>query len=510
MGRNRYYVASAIPYVNAEPHVGTAYGHIVCDLIARYRRLRGEDVFFLTGTDEHSLNVARSAEALGITPEEWTDRMVPKWQEVWDRLEISNDDFIRTSEPRHAERVAMFVQRLYDRGEVYLGTYEGPYCVSCEEFKQESDLVDGNCPIHLKPVEYLKEDNYFFPLSKYQEPLLRLYEEHPEFVLPDFRRNEVVSFVERGLRDLSISRSGSDWGIPVPWDDSHVIYVWVDALLNYITAPGFGTDDPLFDAVWPCDVHVIGKDITRFHAIIWPALLMAAGLELPRTVFVHGFLNVGGQKMSKSRGTGVHPFELIDRLGVDSYRYFFMREIPFGADGSYSPESMTDRHNADLANGLGNLASRVLAMLESNYDGVVPESDGVASDLGGAVTDAVSACDRHMLALELQPALSAVWSVVDRANGYLVEKAPWKLSKEPGREAELATVLYAAAETLRVLAILIQPVMPSAAQRLWDQLGIGGAVADRRIPEDVAWGGLKPGTATHKGEALFPRLDPIA
>ncbi len=510
MGRERFYVASAIPYVNAEPHVGTTYGHIVCDLIARYRRLRGDDAFFLTGTDEHSLNVARSAAELGITPQEWTDRMVPKWREVWERLEISNDDFIRTSEPRHADRVQRFVQRLYDRGEVYPGIYEGPYCVSCEEFKQESDLVDGNCPIHLRPVEHLKEENYFFPLSKYQDPLLRLYEEHPEFVLPDFRRNEVVSFVRRGLRDLSISRSGSDWGIPVPWDDGHVIYVWVDALLNYITAPGFGTDDPLFEAVWPCDVHVIGKDITRFHAIIWPALLMAAGLELPRTVFVHGFLTVGGQKMSKSRGTGIHPFELLDRFGVDSYRYYFMREVPFGQDGSYSSESIMDRHNADLANGLGNLASRVLAMLESNYQGAVPEgrADGDEADFADFVADAAKRYDEHMMALELQPALGAVWSVVDRANGYLVEKGPWKLAKEIGRERKLASVLYASAETLRILAILIQPIMPSAAQRLWDQLGIGGSVSDRRLPIDARWGGLEPGTVTHKGEALFPRLEP--
>jgi len=509
MGRQRFYVASAIPYVNAEPHVGTTYGHIVCDMIARYRRLRGEDAFFLTGTDEHSLNVARSAAELGITPKEWTDRMVPKWREVWDRLEISNDDFIRTSEPRHEERVQLFVQRLHDRGETYLGTYEGPYCVSCEEFKQDAELVDGNCPIHLRPVEHLKEENYFFPLSKYQEPLLHLYEEHPEFVLPDFRRNEVVSFVEGGLRDLSISRAGSDWGIPVPWDPGHVIYVWVDALLNYITAPGFGTDDPLFEAVWPCDVHVIGKDITRFHAVIWPALLMAAGLELPRTVFVHGFLTVGGEKMSKTRGTGVHPFDLVDRFGVDSYRYYFMRDVPVGQDRTYSLESMTERHNADLANGLGNLASRVLAMLGSYFDGVVPESAaGIAqSALPALVADAAARYDEHMLALRLQPALTATWEIVGAANKYLVEREPWALAKDEARRAELAEVLFEAAETLRVVAILIQPIMPSAAQRLWDQLGVGGLVADRRLPADAAWGGLEPGVVTHKGAALFPRLE---
>jgi methionyl-tRNA synthetase len=510
MGRDVFYVTSAIPYVNAEPHVGTAYEIIACDLIARYHRLRGDSVYFLTGTDEHSLNVARSAAEQGITPQEWTDRMVPKWRDVWERLQISNDDFIRTSEKRHEERVQRFVQVLYDRGEVYLGTYEGPYCASCEEFKPESELVEGHlCPIHLIEVEWLKEDNYFFPLSKYQEPLLRLYEERPEFVHPSFRRNEVVAFVRSGLRDLSISRSGSDWGIPVPWDHDHVIYVWVDALLNYITAPGFGVEGSLFDKVWPCDVHVIGKDIARFHAVIWPALLMAAGLEVPRTVLVHGFLTIGGEKMSKSRGTGVHPNELLDRFGVDSYRYFFLREFPFGADGNYSLEAMVDRHNADLANGLGNLASRVLAMLGSNFDGVVPEPTlaGADGDVPSVVADVAVRVDRSMLELELTPAVAAIWEIVDRANGYLVEKEPWKVAKDAARRDELGSILYAAAETLRILAVLISPVMPSAAERLWTQLGIEASLGDQRLPDALAWGGLRPGTRTTKGDALFPRLD---
>lgn len=508
MGRDVFYLTSAIPYVNAEPHVGTAYEIIACDMIARYRRLRGEQVHFLTGTDEHSINVARSAEEQGITPQEWTDRMVPKWQHVWERLRISNDDFIRTSEERHSIGVQLFVQRLYDRGEIYLGTYEGPYCESCEEFKQESDLVDGACPIHLTRVERLKEDNYFFPLSKYQEPLLRLYEERPEFIRPDARRNELTSFVAGGLHDLSISRSGSAWGIPVPWDPAHVIYVWVDALLNYITAPGFGVEGSIFDSVWPADLHIIGKDITRFHAVIWPALLMAAGLEVPRTVFGHGFLTVGGEKMSKSRGTGVHPFELLDHVGADSYRYYFMREIPFGQDGNYSWESLTERHNADLANGLGNLASRVLAMLGSYFDGAVPAAgfEGAESDLPAVIADAVARYDEHMLNVELQPAVRAVWSVVDRANGYLVEKEPWKLAKDDARRDELAAVLYASAEVLRILAVLILPIMPDAAERLWSQLGLADLDAER-LPAAAAWGGLAPGTATTKGDSLFPRLD---
>jgi methionyl-tRNA synthetase len=512
MGRDVFYVASAIPYVNAEPHLGTAYGHIACDVVARYHRQRGERVFFLTGTDEHSHNVAKSAEEHGITPQEWTDQMVPKWREVWERLRISYDDFIRTSEPRHAERVQTFVQRLYDRGEVRLGSYEGPYCPSCEEFKTESELVDGTCPIHGIPVQHLKEENYFFPLSKYQEPLLRLYEERPEFIRPEVRRNEIVSFVKGGLQDLSISRSGSSWGIPVPWDPSHVIYVWVDALLNYITAPGFGTEDSLFEEVWPCDLHVIGKDITRFHAVIWPAMLMAAGLEVPRSVFGHGFISLGGEKMSKSRGTGLHPFELLDHFGVDSYRYYFMREIAFGSDGNFSWESMTERHNADLANGLGNLASRVLAMLGSYYAGQVPEPGPATADatgrLPGLVAEVVPRIDAHMQAIEITAAVAAAWELVDAANKYLVEREPWALAKDADRRDELGEVLYTAAETLRVLAVLITPVMPEAAARLWSQLGLDGSpLEDQRLPEAASWGGLAPGTRTAKGASLFPRLD---
>jgi methionyl-tRNA synthetase len=510
MGRDIFFVASAIPYVNAEPHLGTAYGHVACDVVARYHRLCGERVYFLTGTDEHSHNVAKSAEEAGITPEEWTDRMVPKWREVWERLLISHDDFIRTSEQRHAEGVQLFVQRLHDRGEVELGSYEGPYCPSCEEFKTESELVDGNCPIHGIPVQRLKEDNYFFPLSKYREPLLRLYEERPEFILPEVRRNEIVSFVKGGLQDLSISRSGSSWGIPVPWDPSHVIYVWVDALLNYITAPGFGADEDSFERVWPCDLHVIGKDITRFHAVIWPALLMAAGLEVPRTVFGHGFISLGGEKMSKSRGTGLHPSELLDHFGVDSYRYYFMREIQFGADGNFSWESMTERHNADLANGLGNLASRVLAMLGSYYAGQVPEpGDAAAGRIPSLVPDVVGRVAAHMEGVELSQALAAIWELVDAANKYLVETEPWALAKDADRRDELGAVLYTAAETLRILAVLISPAMPQAAARLWSQLGLEGdrPLGEQRLPDAAGWGGLPPGTQTAKGSSLFPRLD---
>jgi methionyl-tRNA synthetase len=370
--------------------------------------------------------------------------------------------------------------------------------------------VDGNCPIHGIPVQRLKEENYFFPLSRYQEPLLRLYEERPEFILPEVRRNEIVSFVKGGLQDLSISRSGSSWGIPVPWDTSHVIYVWVDALLNYITAPGFGADEDFFEQVWPCDLHVIGKDITRFHAVIWPALLMAAGLEVPRTVFGHGFISLGGEKMSKSRGTGLHPRELLDHFGVDSYRYYFMREIQFGADGNFSWESMTERHNADLANGLGNLASRVLAMLGSSYAGQVPEpGDAASGRIPSLVPDVVGRVDAHMEGVELSLAIAAIWELVDAANKYLVETEPWALAKDADRRDELGAVLYTAAETLRILAVLISPAMPQAAARLWSQLGLDGdrPLGEQRLPDAAGWGGLPPGTQTAKGSSLFPRLD---
>jgi len=507
--KDTYFVTSAIPYINAEPHVGTAYEIIACDMVARYHRLRGERVFFLTGTDEHSQNVAKAAAEAGISPQEFTDGMVPKWLDVWRRLDVSNDDFIRTSEPRHAEPLRRFVQAIYDRGDVYQGTYEGPYCVSCEEFKPESDLVDGSlCPVHLRPVEWLKEENYFFRLSKYQEPLLRLYEEHPEFVMPETRRNEVVAFVRGGLKDLSISRNQALWGVPLPWAEHHVIYVWVDALLNYITAPGYGEDGSLFEHVWPADLQIIGKDIIRFHAVIWPALLMAAGLEVPRTVFAHGFLTLGGEKMSKSRGTGIHPFELLDHFGVDAYRYYFLREIQWGQDGNFSWESMVARTNADLANGLGNLASRVLKMVEDNLEGCVPEPPAAGpGPLAAAAADLAARYDAGVETVDLTGAVTALSDFVGEMNRYLVETAPWALAKDPARREEMAGVLYDALEGLRLIAVFSSPVMPTAAARLWQQLGIAEPLDAQRLPRAATWGGIPPGTLVARGSSLFPRLD---
>ena len=511
MGRDTFFITTPIYYANDVPHIGHAYTEVASDFVARYRRLRGDDVFYLTGTDEHGLKVARAAEENGVTPKAWTDSLEPRWREVWERLDISYDDYIRTTEPRHYAAVAKILQAVHENGrdDIYEGTYEGLYCVACEAYYTEDDLIEGNCPIHGRPVEQMREQNYFFRLSAYRDRLLEHYAAHPDAIEPEVRRNEVLRLIEGGLQDFSISRTTFDWGVPLPWDPGHVTYVWFDALTNYITAAGYADDSVRFERLWPARMHMVGKDIVRFHAVYWPAMLMAAGLEPATQVWAHGYLLVGGEKMSKTKLTGIHPFELLDHFGVDSYRYYFMREISFGQDGSFSWESMTERHNADLANGLGNLASRVLAMLASSFEGVVPEpvTSGAESDLPSVIADALGRYDEHMLAVRLQPALVAVWDIVARANHYLVEKEPWKLAKEPANRDEVASVLYAAAETLRVLAIAIAPIMPAAAARLWQQLGMGEPLGDQRLPAAGAWGGLAPGTRTVKGESLFPRLE---
>ena len=509
MGRDVFYITTPIYYANDVPHIGHGYNAVATDFVARYRRLRGDDVFHLTGTDEHGLNVKRRAEANGMTPRDWVDHLEPEWREVWHRLDIAYDDYIRTTEPRHRDAVSKLLTEVHENGrdDIYLGSYEGLYCVSCEAYYTEGDLLEGGlCPIHERPVELFRDDNYFFRLSAYGDRLLEHYERFPTAVEPEVRRNEVLSIIRGGLQDFSISRTTFDWGIPIPWDPKHVCYVWFDALTNYITAAGYADDEARFARLWPANIHSIGKDILRFHAIYWPAMLMAAELELPEQVWAHGYLTVGGKKMSKTNATGIHPFELLDVFGVDSYRYYFMREVQFGQDGSFSWESMVDRHNADLANGLGNLASRVLAMLGSNFDGAVPDR-AAGGALRSVVERVAPVYDEHMLRVGLSQGLGAVWEIVDAANKYLVEREPWAVAKDETRRHELGEILYEVAEALRVLAILIQPVMPSAAQRLWDQLGVGGSVGDRRLPADAAWGGLEPGVVTHKGDALFPRLE---
>jgi methionyl-tRNA synthetase len=508
--KDTFYVTTPIYYPNDVPHIGHAYTTVATDMVARYHRLRGERVFFLTGTDEHGKKVPEAARQQGLEPQAFVDRMEPRWREVWERLEISNDDYIRTTEPRHEAAVRQLLTAVHENGrdDIYLGTYEGLYCVSCEAYYTEDELVDGMCPIHGRPVEAMSEENYFFRLSAYQDRLLEHYEAHPEAVQPEARRNEVLSLIKGGLRDFSISRTSFAWGVPLPWDQKHLCYVWFDALTNYVTAAGYGSDQPRFERMWPADVHFIGKDIIRFHAIYWPAMLMAAGVEPPRQVWAHGFLLVGGEKMSKTKLTGIHPFELADHFGVDAYRYYFLREVQFGQDGSFSWESMTDRYHADLANGLGNLASRVLAMIGSYFAGRVPEPEGAGAeaDLPQVVAEAVERHDRLMEEVALSPAIGAVWDIVDRANGYLVEREPWKLAKDEGRRGELAAVLYAAGEVLRVLAVLVSPVMPDAARRLWAQLGVAERLEDQRLPAAAVWGGLAPGTRVARGESLFPRL----
>jgi methionyl-tRNA synthetase len=507
--KDTFYITTPIYYVNDVPHIGHAYTTVASDAVARYHRLRGEKVFFLTGTDEHGQKVARAAEEHGKTPQQWTDAIVPQWKEVWDHLQISCDDFIRTTEERHEKPVQAFMQRLYDAGHVYLGTYAGLYCVACEEFKLESEVTDGLCNIHGRPVERIEEENYFFRLSAFQDDLLRFYQEHPESVQPEERRNEVVSFVKAGLQDLSISRTSFSWGVPIPWDPKHVMYVWVDALLNYITAAGYASDEDRFTSIWPADIHMVGKDILRFHAVIWPAMLMAAGLPTARTLFAHGWLLVGGEKMSKTRLTGIHPFQLTEHFGVDAYRWCFLRETQFGQDGNFSWESMVARSNSELANGLGNLASRVLAMVGQYFDGVVPypyRSQQPGSLAGPAATLA-ERFEQHMLALDLTAATGDVADFVREANRRLVEVAPWALAQDESRRGDLGDCLYEALEALRLIAVHTSPFMPAAAARLWDQLGLAEPLASQRLPEAGRWGLTPTGGKTNRAESLFPRLE---
>lgn len=509
MAKDVFYITTPIYYLNDVPHIGHAYTTVAADFVARYHRLAGEKVFFLTGTDEHGEKVARAAETKGLDPQEWCDQLVITWHEVWDRLAISNDDFIRTTESRHIGPVQALVQKVYDKGDIYLGEYEGPYCVSCEAFYQPSEIVDGLCPIHEKPVEMIKEENYFFRLSAYQDRLLALYEEQPDWVRPDVRRNEVIGFVKGGLQDLSISRTSFSWGIPIPWDPKHVMYVWIDALQNYTTVVGQGSDETRFASYWPADYHFIGKDILRQHAVIWPAFLMAAGIELPNCVFAHGYLTVGGKKMSKTNLTGISPHTLVDAFGVDGYRYHFLREGSFGQDGAFSWEAMLARYNADLANDLGNLVSRSLAMVVSYRDGVVPgvgEITATEDALRISAQTAREELDRGVRALDLGGALAGIFRFVADVNHYIDAAAPWKLAKDPAQSGRLDTVLNSICEAIRQLSILISPAMPGAAERIRQQLGVS-STDERPLDAALAWGGLPDQTLVSRGESIFPRVE---
>jgi methionyl-tRNA synthetase len=498
-----YYVTTPIYYVNGEPHLGHAYTTIAADVLARHMRQRGEDVFFLTGTDEHGEPVAQAAERLGITPRELGDKNAVSFKELAAALHVTNDFFIRTTDPEHMAKVAEVVQRIYDNGHVYAGHYEGWYCPRCADFKTESELEDGNrCPIHKIELEIEQEDNWFFRLSSFQEPLERLYAEQPPFVTPPNRYNEALSFIRGGLRDLSLSRARLKWGVPVPWDESQVVYVWIDALLNYYTALSYARQgEDLTSRFWPATVHLIGKDILKFHAVIWPALLMAAGLEVPRRVSIHGYLLLGEHKMSKSLGNVIEPRKVAELYGPDALRFYVLREVSFGSDGEVSPEAFETRYTTELANEYGNLASRTLAMIGRYRDGVVPDASPPAelvADFEG-LTQAV--CER-IDQVELTLALDEIWQRIKRLNRYVQGEAPWQLAKDAEEAEHLDQVLHTLAEGLRVVSVVLHPFMPDSTERLLAALG----------QEDLSLEGARLGAAgggARIGELgqLFPRVE---
>jgi methionyl-tRNA synthetase len=504
----KYFETTAIDYVNSTPHLGTAYEKITADVIARYKRLAGFDTWFLMGNDEHSQNVYRRAQELGQDPLAYCDEMAQVFTSVWKRLNVSHDDFIRTTDDtRHKPAVQRMAQACYDAGDVYEGLYEGWYCVSCEAFKQEKDLINGFCAIHptIEP-EWIREKNWFFRLSKYQQPLLEHYAVHPEFIAPEVRRNEILRLVEAGLEDISVSRAGQAWGIPLPFDKDSVVYVWFDALINYAAAVGYGWDDRRFSKWWPADLHVIGKDITRFHCVIWPAMLMSAKLPLPKQVFGHGWISVNGQRMSKSLGNVVDPIDAAERFGVDPLRLYLVKEVPYGGDGDFSFERLREKYNADLANNLGNLVSRVAAMTERYRAGTVtapPTSDRLA----GIVTSAVGDYRRAMDSLMLHDATAAAFSIVDAANLFIADTQPWALARDPAQADRLTTVLADAAEAVRLAAVLLLPVIPSSAAEILRRVGETRSVNDLRFDRDAVW---RPAERRILNEGpLWPRREEV-
>ncbi len=503
-----FFVTTPIYYVTDAPHIGHAYTTVAADVLARWRRLHGDDVKFLTGTDEHGLKIQRAAEQHGVTPNEWADTTSQRYRDTWALLGISYDDFIRTTEPRHRIAVQEFLQRIYNAGDIELGTYEGEYCVPCEAYYNADELEAGNCPIHLRAVDHVVEENYFFRLSRYQQRLLDYYAAHPHAIEPESKRNEVLGFIRGGLRDFSMSRTSITWGVPLPWDEGHVTYVWFDALINYCTAAGLGADDESFARFWPADVQLIGKDILRFHAVFWPAMLMAAGLELPRKIFAHGWLLVGGEKMSKTSLNQIAPEALVEEFGVDGFRYHFMADQRFGPDGDFSYESMVTRYNSDLANNFGNLANRVLNMATNYCDALVPlgRANG---PLVAASEAAVRNANSCMESLDFSGALSATWDLMSATNAYVEASEPWKLHKRSETEA-CAAVLGDCLETLRIATLLAQAVIPDATSELWRRLGFGDHISAQRFPDALVWGQLPAGNVLTKGDPLFPRKDVVA
>jgi methionyl-tRNA synthetase len=502
---SKFYLTTAIDYVNDRPHVGTAYEKIAADAIARYKRLAGFDTRFLMGNDEHSVNVERAARGQGLTPLAYCDRMAEVFQDVWRRLDISYDDFIRTTEPRHSRSVQALFRKIADAGDIVRGKYEGYYCVGCERFYPEKDLVDGKCPTHKTEPQRLTEENYFFRLSKYREPLLEHYRTYPDFLIPDIRKNEIVNVIEGGLEDISVSRASGTWGIPFPEDPGHTVYVWFDALINYLS--GVGYPDPDFARFWPADLHVIGKDITRFHCIIWPAMLLSAGLPLPRCVLGHGFVSFGGEKLSKSLGNIVDPLDVAGRWGADALRYYLLKEVPLFRDGDFTWDLFIQRYNADLANDWGNLFTRTLSMIHRYRDGKLADAapvEGVEDLVATGLRDYRSAMEGY----EIERGIEAAWGLIRRANRLVEEKAPWNLAKDPSRSGELDVLLASLARVLAHTALLLYPIMPTKAKLVWETLRLSPALDAARLPAE---GALLPpppaGVPLGPSTPLFPRIE---
>ncbi len=493
-------LTTPIYYVNAKPHLGHAYTTIVGDALARWHRLMGDNVHFLTGTDEHGLKIQQAADAAGLTPIEFADSIAPQFQQAWAKLNISNDDFIRTTEPRHYAGVAKLLQACYDAGDIELDVYSGKYCVACEEYYTDEELVDDLCPIHKRPVEYFEEENYFFRLSRFQDRLIDWYSAHPGAMTPDFRANEALGLIRSGLRDFSVSRTSLTWGVPLPWDNKHVAYVWFDALTNYLSAVGYGTDDERFKQWWPVDYHLIGKDIVRHHCVYWPAMLMSAGIELPKGWGIGGWLLSGGEKMSKTSGNVVNPLDLVDDIGVDGFRYYVLAETAYGQDGDFTYEGLLTRYNSDLANNLGNLLSRVATVVDKKCGGIgpAPANNSVLASAAAAAWHETAAAWES-----LQPsrALEATWSLIRATNAYLENNEPWKA--EAGETVD--RVMGDALEALRIVAVLASPAIPDTSQIVWERIGLSGQVVDQRIPAAAEWGLYPGGLTVTKGDPLFPR-----
>lgn len=507
----KFYITTPIYYPSDNLHIGHAYTTVVADALARYHRLIGDDVRFLTGTDEHGQKIQRRAEAAGVSPQEFVDNIVNNIHDLWKRFKISHDDFIRTTEERHEKTVQYIFEYLYKKGDIYKSEYEGLYCTPCEAFWTERQLKDGKCPDCGREVELVKEESYFFRLSKYADRLLEYIESHPEFIQPVSRKNEMINnFLKPGLEDLCVSRTTFNWGIQVPFDPKHVVYVWLDALSNYISALGYPDDRELFDRYWPAELHLVGKEIVRFHTIIWPIILMALDLPLPKQVFGHGWLVLESGKMSKSKGNVIDPVVLIEKYGLDAIRYYLLREIPFGSDGFYSEDALILRINTDLANDLGNLLHRTLSMIEKFTGGVIP-APGAYQDLDrqviGLAEDCIVAVKQSMDSLEVSTALAHIFKIVSRTNKYIDEAAPWALAKQPDEQERLHTVLYTMAESLRLVAVLLQPFLVETPAKIWEQLGIDQPLEVIGHEEGMKWGWLPSGIQVKKGNPIFPRIE---